>query len=97
MISRRPENWAVHILSYLANFIGVTPFILTNILEKASIVSTENFESLLRYLGQLDKNILNVTAGNRTGTIHSFLTNYLTLFTTTMSLQHTIFKAKASI
>ena len=40
MISRRLGNWAVHILSYLANFIGVTPFILTNILEKVSIVST---------------------------------------------------------
>ena len=38
-------------------------FVLTNILEKASIVSTDNFESLLRYLGQLDKNTLNVTAG----------------------------------
>ena len=38
-------------------FLGVTPFIVTNILEKASIVSTENFESLLRYLGQLDNNI----------------------------------------
>ena len=77
MILRRPGNWAVHIHSYLANFIGVTPFILTNIMEKASIVSTENFESLLRYLGQLDKNILNVTAaaGNRTANIHSFLIN----------------------
>ena len=36
-------------------------------LEKASIVLTENFESLLRSLGQLDKNMLNVTAGNKTG------------------------------
>ena len=75
MILRRPGNWAVHILSYLANFIGGIPFILTNTLEKASIILTENFQSLLRSLGQLDKDILNVTAGNRAGTIRSFLMN----------------------
>ena len=75
MILCRQGNWAVYILSYLANFVGVTLFILTNALEKASIASTENFESLLHSLGQLDKNILNVTAGYRTGTIRSFLKN----------------------
>ena len=58
MISRQPENWAVQILSYLANFIGVNPFILTNTLEKASIVSTKNFESLLCSLGQQGKGLI---------------------------------------
>ena len=37
------------------------------------LCANENFESLLRSLGELEKEILNVTAVNRTGSIHSFL------------------------
>ena len=42
---------------------------------KMSVGGYNSFDSLFLFSGELDKNILNIIAGNRTETFHSFLMN----------------------